>query len=195
MTLEELAGRAATCAQCDLSLSRTRVVFGAGNPKAKVMLVGEAPGFNEDKQGLPFVGAAGQLLTKLLLRAGLERSEVYITNVVKCRPPENRNPSSIEVESCRPFLRGQIELISPLIVCALGNLACQSLLGKKAGISRLRGEAAQVESYFVLPMFHPAAALHRGDLMPEVEADFVSLKAFLDTGARPRAVGKQTSLF
>jgi uracil-DNA glycosylase family 4 len=195
MTLEELAGRAAVCTECDLSLSRTRVVFGAGDPGAKVMLVGEAPGFNEDRQGLPFVGAAGQLLTKLLATAGLNRSQVYITNVVKCRPPENRDPTAVEVETCNLYLKGQIELVRPHVVCALGNFATQSLLGKKIGISKVRGKAAQVGDYFVLPMFHPAAALHRGDLMPEVEADFVSLKAFLESGAKPRPVGEQTSLF
>lgn len=195
MSLEQLAGEAATCTKCDLSLSRTRVVFGAGDIGAKVMLVGEAPGFNEDRQGLPFVGAAGQLLTKLLRSAGLERSQVYITNVVKCRPPENRNPTSEEVACCKPYLVGQIAEIRPLIVCALGNSACQSLTGKRAGISKLRGTPTQVESYLVLPMFHPAAALHRGDLLPEVEADFASLKALLESGARPRPVGEQTSLF
>lgn len=195
MTLDELAGRAATCTECDLSLSRTRVVFGAGDPRAKVMLVGEAPGFNEDRQGLPFVGAAGQLLTKLLSAAGLDRSQVYITNVVKCRPPDNRDPTSVEVETCHHYLKGQIELIRPQVVCALGNFAAQSLLGKKVGISKVRGKATQVEGYFVLPMFHPAAALHRGDLMSEVEADFASLKAFLESGAKPRPIGEQTSLF
>lgn len=195
MTLDELAGQAAICTACDLSLARTRVVFGAGNAKARVMLVGEAPGFNEDRQGLPFVGAAGQLLTKLLASAGLSREEVYITNVVKCRPPENRDPVSKEVEACRHYLQGQLDLIKPLVVCALGNFASQSLLGKKVGISKLRGKPAQVDTYFVLPMYHPAAALHRGDLMSEVEADFGALKRFLESGARPRPVGEQTSLF
>lgn len=195
MSLEELAGQAAVCTACDLSLSRSRVVFGAGDSRAKVMFVGEAPGVNEDRQGLPFVGAAGQLLTNLLSFAGLERSQVYITNVVKCRPPENRDPTAKEVECCGPFLKGQIDSIEPLVVCALGNFASQSLLRVKVGISKLRGKPSQVEGYFVLPMFHPAAALHRGDLMPEVEADFVKLKAFLESGARPRPVGEQTSLF
>jgi DNA polymerase len=195
MTLDELAGRAATCTACDLSLSRSRVVFGAGDREAKVMFVGEAPGFNEDRQGLPFVGAAGQLLTKLLASAGLHRSEVYITNVVKCRPPENRDPIPKEVEACGPFLKGQLQLINPVVVCALGNFASQSLLGVKKGISKLRGTPTQVENYFVLPMYHPAAALHRGDLMTEVEADFVTLKKLLESGARPKPVGEQTSLF
>lgn len=195
MTLEELAGRAATCTACDLSLSRSRVVFGAGDPSAKVMFVGEAPGFNEDRQGLPFVGAAGRLLTRLLGSAGLERSGVYITNVVKCRPPENRNPMPGELEACRSFLQGQLDQIKPLVVCALGNFAGQSLLGMKTGVSKLRGRPAQVQGYFVLPMYHPAAALHRGDLMSEVEADFAALKRFLESGARPRRIGEQTSLF
>ena len=166
-----------------------------GPTDAAIMFVGEAPGFNEDRQGLPFVGAAGKLLTKLLLSAGLDRSEVYITNVVKCRPPENRDPSLREVDACRPFLKGQLDQIKPLVVCGLGNFASQSLLGVKTGISKLRGKPSQVEGYFVLPMYHPAAALHRGDLMSEVEADFAALRQFLDTGARPRPVGEQTSLF
>jgi len=195
MTLEELAGRAAACVACELSHYRSRVVFGAGNPEADVMFVGEAPGFNEDRQGVPFVGAAGNLLTKMLASIGLERSDVYITNVVKCRPPENRDPTAGEVEACSPFLNGQLEIIKPLVVCALGNFACQRLTGKKVGISKLRGKPTQVGNHFVLPMFHPAAALHRPDLMPEVEADFASLKAFLEGGARPRPVGEQTSLF
>jgi DNA polymerase len=195
MTLEELSARASPCTACDLSLSRHKVVFGAGDPKARVMFVGEAPGFNEDRQGLPFVGAAGALLTKLLESIGLDGSQVYITNVVKCRPPEPRDPTSEEVEACRPYLKGQLELIRPLVVCALGNFAAQTLLGKRTGISKLRGKPTQIENYFVLPMFHPAAALHRGDLMPEVEADFRGLKEFLDSGVRPRPVGEQTSLF
>jgi len=195
MTLEELAGRAAACTACELSVSRTRVVFGAGNPEADIVFVGEAPGFNEDRQGLPFVGAAGNLLDKMLEGIGLRREEVYITNVVKCRPPENRNPTSREVECCAPFLDGQLQIIKPRVVCALGNFACQRLTGKKTGISKLRGKPTQVGSYFVLPMFHPAAALHRPDLKSEVEADFAALRAFLQSGARPKPVGEQTSLF
>jgi uracil-DNA glycosylase family 4 len=195
MTLEELGLQASKCTACELSLSRTRVVFGAGDHEARIMFVGEAPGLNEDRQGLPFVGAAGQLLTKLLGSVGLDRSDVYITNVVKCRPPENRDPTSEEVETCRPFLKGQLELIRPTVVCALGNFAAQALIGKRIGITKLRGRPVQVEGYFVLPMFHPAAALHRGDLMSEVQADFEGLRSFLDSGARPKPVGEQTSLF
>jgi uracil-DNA glycosylase family 4 len=195
MSLEELEQRASGCTACELSFSRTRVVFGAGDPNAKVVFVGEAPGLNEDRQGVPFVGAAGQLLTKLLDSAGIDRSEVYITNVVKCRPPENRDPTSEEVETCRPFLKGQLEIMKPLVVCALGNFAAQTLIGKRIGITKLRGKPVQIDDYFVLPMFHPAAALHRGDLLPEVRADFEGLRSFLDSGARPKPVGEQTSLF
>ena len=195
MTLEELERQASACTACELSFSRTRVVFGAGDAKARIVFVGEAPGLNEDRQGAPFVGAAGQLLTKLLDSVGLDRSEVYITNVVKCRPPDNRDPTSEEVDTCRPFLKGQLEMIEPLVVCALGNFAAQALVGKRVGITKLRGKPVQIEKYFVLPMFHPAAALHRGDLMSEVEADFRGLKAFLESGMRPKPVGEQTSLF
>ncbi len=195
MKLDELAGRASTCTKCDLCMSRTRVVFGAGDPSARVMIVGEAPGSNEDRQGVPFVGAAGRLLTQLLSSAGLERSEVYITNVVKCRPPENRDPTPTEVETCSPYLNGQMELIAPEVVCALGNFASQSLLGKKVSISKVRGKPVQVGDHFVLPMYHPAAALHRGDLRDEVQADFEALRDFLAGGAKPRRTGEQGSLF
>jgi len=195
MTLDELERQASGCTACELSFSRTRVVFGAGDKNARIVFVGEAPGLNEDRQGEPFVGAAGRLLTELLGSVGLDRSEVYITNVVKCRPPENRDPTSEEVETCRPFLKGQLQIMKPLVVCALGNFAAQSLIGKKIGITKLRGKPVQVDDYFVLPMFHPAAALHRGGLMPELEADFEGLRSFLESGARPRPVGEQTSLF
>lgn len=195
MTLEQLELQASGCTACELSFSRTRVVFGAGDQRAEIVFVGEAPGLNEDRQGAPFVGAAGQLLTKLLASVGLDRSKVYITNVVKCRPPDNRDPTSDEVDTCRPFLKGQLEIIRPAVVCALGNFATQALIGKRVGITKLRGKPVQIENYFVLPMFHPAAALHRGDLMPEVQADFEGLRSFLESGARPKPVGEQTSLF
>jgi DNA polymerase len=170
-------------------------VFGEGDHDAKVVFVGEAPGLNEDREGVPFVGAAGKLLTKMLASVGMDRSEVYITNVLRCRPPENRDPTTEGVDTCRPCLKGQLEIMKPRVVCALGNFAAQTLIGKRIGITKLRGKPIQIDDYFVLPMYHPAAALHRGDLISEVQADFEGLKSFLESGARPKPVGEQTSLF
>ena len=145
------------------------------------MFVGEAPGFYEDKQGEPFVGAAGKLLTDLLLSIGLTRSEIYIANVVKCRPPNNRNPQPDEIETCKPFLLQQIQLINPKLVCTLGNFATQTLLEKKVGITKVRGRVIRLPDFIVFPLLHPAAALHQGNLRTPLEEDFQKLKAVLDT--------------
>src|SRR5438067_8222401 len=134
--LPELALDLKDCQRCRLASGRTQVVFGVGNPHATIMFVGEAPGFYEDKQGEPFVGAAGKLLNELLQSAGLARSEIYIANVIKCRPPNNRNPEPDEVETCKPFLLQQIELINPKVVCTLGRWATETLLGRKVGITK-----------------------------------------------------------
>lgn len=185
MTLQELRDSLHDCQRCKLSgLGRTQVVFGVGNPRATIMFVGEAPGFHEDRQGEPFVGAAGKLLTELLQSAGLSRSEIYIANVIKCRPPNNRDPEPDEVETCKPFLLQQIELIQPKLVCTLGNWATQTLLGKKVGITKVRGRAFSVEKFVIFPMLHPAAALHQGNLLEPLREDFRQLKAYLD---RPNA--------
>src|SRR6476660_5189253 len=145
MTLQDLAHSLHDCQRCKLSrLGRTQVVFGVGNPNAAVMFVGEAPGFYEDKQGEPFVGAAGKLLNELLQSAGLSRSEIYIANVIKCRPPNNRDPEPDEVETCKPFLLQQIEMIRPKLVCSLGNWATQTLLDKKVGITKVRGQVIRL---------------------------------------------------
>jgi uracil-DNA glycosylase len=195
VTLQELALDLKDCRRCRLASGRTQVVFGVGNPHATIMFVGEAPGFYEDRQGEPFVGAAGRLLNELLEGAGLSRSDVYIANVIKCRPPDNRDPLPDEVETCKPFLFQQIEMIKPRVVCTLGNFAMQTLLGKKIGIMKVRGQVFQVQEFFVFPMLHPAAALHQGNLSEPLREDFRKLKAFLDRRQEPAATVEQMNLF
>jgi uracil-DNA glycosylase family 4 len=195
VTLPELAFDLKDCQRCRLASGRTQVVFGVGNPHATIMFVGEAPGFYEDRQGEPFVGAAGRLLNELLEAVGLSRADVYIANVIKCRPPDNRDPLPDEVETCKPFLFQQIELIKPKVVCTLGNFAMQTLLGKKIGIMKVRGQVFQVQEFFVFPMLHPAAALHQGNLNEPLREDFRKLKAFLDRPQEPAATVEQMNLF
>ena len=182
------------CRRCGLSSGRTQVVFGMGNPEAEIVFVGEAPGYHEDVQGLPFVGAAGKLLDELLAGIGLSRERVYIANVIKCRPPENRNPTPEEVETCRPYLQRQLEIIQPKVVCTMGNYATQLITGKKTGITKMRGVPVQVGDYFVFPLFHPAAALHRGDLMDPLRKDFQTLRAFLAKVPKPEKSAEQLEL-
>jgi uracil-DNA glycosylase family 4 len=158
--LERVAAEAATCIRCRLSESRTQVVFGQGDPHADLMFVGEAPGFHEDRQGLPFVGPSGQLLNRLLEGIGLRRQDVYICNVVKSRPPKNRDPLPDEIAACRPWLDAQIRLVDPKVVVTLGNFAARTLLETTTGISRLRGRTYPFQGRVLLPTFHPAAALH-----------------------------------
>lgn len=163
---KELVGvfrEASDCSRCGLSESRTQVVFGAGDADADLMLVGEAPGAEEDRQGLPFVGRSGALLTKLLAEAGLPRERVFIANTLKCRPPENRNPRTEEIETCRPWLDEQIRLIEPRVIATLGNFATKLLSGDPTGITKVHG-VPQLRnlggrSVFLYPLFHPAAAL------------------------------------
>ena len=184
MTLQELGQSLVNCQRCKLAgLGRTQVVFGVGNPHAAVMFVGEAPGFHEDRQGEPFVGAAGKLLNELLESAGLSRNEIYIANVIKCRPPDNRDPEPDEVDTCKPFLLQQIQLIQPTLVCSLGNWATQTLLEKKVGITKVRGQAIHLKDFVLFPLFHPAAALHQGALLQPLREDFGKLKAYLDRAA------------
>ena len=144
------------------------------------MFVGEAPGFHEDKKGEPFVGAAGQLLDELLQSAGLSRADIYIANVIKCRPPNNRDPEPQEVDTCKPFLMQQIGLIKPKLVCSLGNWATQTLLERKVGITRVRGQAFYLKEFVLFPLLHPAAALHQGTMLQPLRDDFEKLKDFLD---------------
>jgi len=180
--LEELRERALVCTACGLSQTRTQVVFGVGDPNARVMLVGEAPGKNEDLQGEPFVGAAGRLLDQLLAEIGLQRSEVYIANVLKCRPPGNRDPHPDEIDSCKGYLREQIRLIGPEVVVTLGNFATKLLLNTDTGITRLRGRPHPwwLGSTLV-PTFHPAAALRGGDrVTDQMREDFKLVRSILE---------------
>ncbi len=194
MTLLELKDSLHDCQRCKLSkLGRTQVVFGVGNPQAAVMFVGEGPGFHEDRQGEPFVGAAGKLLNELLESAGLSRQEIYIANVIKCRPPNNRDPEPDEVDTCKPFLMQQIQLIQPTLVCSLGNWATQTLLEKKVGITKVRGQAIPLKDFVLFPLLHPAAALHQGSLLQPLKEDFKKLKDYLDRAAsQPKGVTAPT---
>ena len=161
-TLVEAATDAATCPRCRLAETRTQVVFGVGAPDADLMFIGEAPGFHEDKQGEPFVGAAGQLLTRMLGEIGLRREDVYIANVLKCRPPANRDPLPDEIEACTPWLVEQISIIQPMLVSTLGNFATKFVLNTSQGITRLRGQTFPWHGRTVIPTFHPAAILRSG---------------------------------
>ncbi len=193
--LDSLLGELGDCTRCNLSRGRTNIVFGSGAAGARVMFVGEAPGFHEDMQGLPFVGAAGKLLSRFLEEIGLKRSDVYITNIVKCRPPDNRDPLSEEIETCRGFLSRQIDIINPDLICTLGNHATRTLLGRPVSITRIRGKAQEFEGHFVFPMLHPAAALHKGDMMAKVREDFENLRKFLDRKVKAEPAQKQLELF
>lgn len=181
----------AGCTDCALAKTRTQVVFGVGSPVAGLMFVGEAPGFHEDKQGIPFVGAAGQLLTKLLAGIGIAREEVYIANVLKCRPPGNRDPLPDEIEACERHLFKQIELIRPTVVATLGNFATKLLSGKPAGITRVHGQEQEVvlggHKVLLYPLFHPAAALYTPRMLEVLEADFRRLPELLGRETAPTA--------
>ena len=161
-TLAEAAADAATCPKCRLAETRTQVVFGVGDPDADLMFIGEAPGFHEDKQGEPFVGAAGQLLTRMLGEIGLRREDVYIANVLKCRPPANRDPLPDEIETCTPWLVEQLSIIQPSLVGTLGNFATKFVLNTSQGITRLRGQTFPWHGRTVIPTFHPSAILRSG---------------------------------
>jgi len=174
--LEELQQEASGCTRCRLAEGRTQVVFGVGNPDADLMFVGEAPGFHEDKQGYPFVGQAGKLLDRLLAGIGLTRADVYIANVLKCRPPGNRDPMPDEIEQCEGYLFRQIEAIEPKLVATLGNFATKLLSGKPLGITRVHGQEQQVtlggSSVLLYPLYHPAAALYTPKMLEVLEEDF-----------------------
>jgi DNA polymerase len=171
------------CARCPLHETRTRAVFGAGDADADLMFVGEAPGAEEDRQGLPFVGRAGQLLNQLLEGIGMSREEVFIANVLKSRPPDNRDPQPLEIEACRPYLFEQVRLIEPKVICTLGNFATKLLSGSPAAISKVRGTPQVHElggrTVFLLPLFHPAAALRTPAVKEALRRDFGTLPALL----------------
>ena len=194
ITLQALADSLHNCQRCALAkLGRTQVVFGVGNPHASVMFVGEAPGFHEDQKGEPFVGAAGQLLNELLQSVGLSRADIYIANVIKCRPPNNRDPGPQEVETCKPFLLQQIAMIKPKLVCSLGNWATQTLLERKVGITRVRGQAFYLKEFVLFPLLHPAAALHQGSMLQPLREDFQKLREFLDRHSQNGATQQQAA--
>jgi DNA polymerase len=178
------AEETAACTRCALAQGRTQVVFGSGSPNAELMFVGEAPGFHEDQQGIPFVGQAGQLLDKLLGGIGMTRADVFVANVLKCRPPGNRDPLPDEIAACEPHLFRQIELIEPKLVATLGNFATKLLSGKPAGITKVHGYEQEVtlgaRTVLLYPIFHPAAALYTPSMLKVLEEDFSRIPALLD---------------
>jgi DNA polymerase len=190
-TLEEYATATAACTRCRLAEGRTQVVFGAGNPGADLMFVGEAPGFHEDKQGVPFVGQAGKLLDRLLGGVGLSRDDVYIANVLKCRPPGNRDPQQDEIEACEPHLFRQIELIEPKVIATLGNFATKLLSGRPLGITRVHGQEQELtiagRSVLLFLLYPPAAALYTPAMLKVLEADFARLPELMGGGSRSAA--------
>ena len=191
-TLADVAREASTCTRCKLAgMGRTQVVFGVGNPDADLMFIGEAPGFHEDQQGEPFVGAAGQLLNRMLGEIGLAREDVYISNVLKSRPPGNRDPEADEIEACTPWLVEQISLIQPRLIVTLGNFATKFVLQTRQGITRTRGQVYSWHGRAVIPTFHPAAILHgggeRSSQFQDLRADFALVQRTLATPDQPGA--------
>jgi uracil-DNA glycosylase len=178
-TLESIRLDIGDCQRCKLAPTRTNIVFGSGNPHAELVFVGEAPGSDEDEQGLPFVGRAGQLLTKIIESIELKREDVYICNVLKCRPPQNRNPEPDEVASCNPFLKRQLATIRPKVVCCLGTFAAQNVLQVAAPISKLRGKFFDIDGMRVIATFHPAYLLRSPDKKREVWEDMKQIRAEL----------------
>lgn len=178
--LDALRAFIGECRRCPLGDTRTCLVFGVGDPHAGLMFIGEAPGRNEDLKGEPFVGAAGQLLDELLAGIGLVRSQVYIANILKCRPPDNRDPEPSEIEACTPFLEEQIRLVAPKVIATLGNFATKFVLKTDRGIGALRGKLYRVDGRQVVPIFHPAAALYDASKRQVLAEDFQRLRALLE---------------
>jgi uracil-DNA glycosylase len=189
--LRTFAEGVATCTRCALAQGRTQVVFGSGHPDADLMFVGEAPGFHEDKQGVPFVGAAGKLLEQLLAGIGLGRDDVYIANVLKCRPPGNRDPLPDEIEACESHLWRQVELMRPRVVATLGNFATKLLSGKPTGITRVHGQEQETtlggRRVLLYPLYHPAAALYTPRMLDVLQSDFRRLPELLGRTLEPVA--------
>ena len=189
--LQAYAEAVSSCTRCRLAQGRTQVVFGSGDPHADLLFVGEAPGFHEDKQGLPFVGQAGKLLEKLLAQIGLARSDVFVANVLKCRPPGNRDPQPDEIEACESHLFRQIELIEPMVVATLGNFATKLLSGRPLGITRVHGQEQETtlggRKVLLYPLYHPAAALYTPAMLKVLEADFARLPELLGRVTAPVA--------
>jgi uracil-DNA glycosylase family 4 len=177
--LSDLEAIASVCVKCNLAKTRTQVVYGVGNPNADLMFIGEAPGRDEDEQGEPFVGRAGQLLTDIIKAMKLTRNDVYIANVVKCRPPENRNPEPEELDACRPYIRQQVEIIQPRVIVTLGKFALQSLLEKAYGITSVRGKWLEYNGVKVMPTYHPAYLLRTPSAKKDVWEDMKLVMAEL----------------
>ena len=189
--LREYSELVATCSKCALAQGRTQVVFGSGSPDAELMFVGEAPGFHEDQQGIPFVGQAGKLLDKLLAGIGMTRRDAFVANVLKCRPPGNRDPLPEEIAACEPHLFRQIELIQPKLVATLGNFATKLLSGRSTGITRVHGHPQEVslgaQTVTLYPIYHPAAALYTPSMLQVLEEDFARIPALLERAVVPPA--------
>lgn len=190
--LIELYKEIADCPNCELARRRKQTVPGSGPASAEIMLIGEAPGAREDEQGFPFIGPAGKFLDELLASVELSRETVYIANVVKCRPPDNRDPHQIEIDACQPFLDRQIEIIDPKLIVTLGRFSMARWFSGTT-ISRVHGQPKQVDGRYVIPMYHPAAALHRGSLRGEILADFARLPELLER-ARTNFASPQSRL-
>jgi uracil-DNA glycosylase family 4 len=196
--LREYADQTASCTKCVLAAGRTQVVFGSGSPDADLMFVGEAPGFHEDQQGVPFVGQAGKLLDTLLGGIGLTRADVFVANVLKCRPPGNRDPLPDEIAACEPHLFHQIEIIEPKLVATLGNFATKLLSGRPAGITRVHGQEQEVtlgtRTVSLYPLYHPAAALYTPSMLKVLEEDFARIPQLLERVVGPLAVPEPVSV-
>ncbi|MPZ70145.1 MAG: uracil-DNA glycosylase [Actinobacteria bacterium] len=186
--IEQVKAEALTCPKCRLAQTRTNVVWADGNLDSELLFIGEAPGHHEDKQGIPFVGAAGQLLDKLLAEIGLDRTKAAIVNVIKCRPPGNRDPQQDEIDACRPYLEAQLAHMKPTVIVTLGNFATRFILEQQIGITRARGRKYQIWGATVIPTFHPAAALRGGSFggistMDALRQDMAMVKEVLDEAA------------
>jgi DNA polymerase len=177
--LEEVHSQIRVCPLCALCKSRTNAVPGEGPIGADIMFVGEGPGAEEDRQGRPFCGPSGKLLTRLLGDIGINREDVFITSLVKCRPPGNRDPLPEEIAACHPYLASQLAIIRPKVVCALGRLAAKGLIDKRIAISRDHGRFRRIDDLVYVPMYHPAAALHRAEIIDEIERDMRALRTLL----------------
>ena len=190
MDIDAIRREALTCTKCRLAEGRTQVVWADGNLQSDVCVIGEAPGFNEDKEGVPFVGAAGQLLDRLLAEIDLDRSQAAIVNVIKCRPPGNRDPQPDEIAACRPYLSAQLNYMRPLVIVTLGNFATKFILETTAGITRARGQVYERKGASIVPTFHPAAALRGGrfggvSTIDAMRGDFATVRRLLDAPAVP----------
>ena len=200
--LDQVASEVRVCPKCELSRTRTHAVPGEGQPRARVMLIGEGPGWHEDQQGRPFIGNAGKFLSELLAKAGLKREDVFITNVVKCRPPGNRDPLPDEIAACAPYLERQIAAIDPEVIVTLGRFSMARWFPGER-ISRIHGQPKRDGRRLIVPMYHPAAALHQGALRGAIEEDFAKLRKILAEAERAREVEaertqpptRQTSMF